>query len=132
NDGRLRASRADSRRDFRRSRARRRSPGQRCYHRRMRTTRAAFAFVALLLFTIGCAACEKGEAKIPNPIGPINTGGTPDVKNTNAGGTPDVKNTTAGGTPDGDKTNFGGTPDGDKTNAGGTPDVGKTNTGGKP
>jgi hypothetical protein len=90
--------------------------------------------LGLLVSACGLAACtglgKEGSAKIPNPVGPINTGGAPDLGKTNgklsAGGDPN-----AGGAPDPSKTNTGGAPDPGKTN-GTVGTGGPANTGGRP
>jgi hypothetical protein len=94
----------------------------------------ALVFVGLLV-----GACtglnKKGSADVPNPVGPINSSGKPDVDKTNGGldlgsapnlgGTPDVGNVNAGGTPDPNKSHgkIGNT---GAVNSGGRPDASKS------
>jgi hypothetical protein len=96
----------------------------------------------LLALFCGClllGACtgvgKKGTATIPNPVGPVNSSGKPDVDKTNGGldlgsdpnlgGAPNVTNVNGGGTPDPKKSHgkIGNVGD---TNAGGRPDASKS------
>ena len=97
--------------------------------------------IPLALFC-GClllGACtgldKKGTAAVPNPVGPINSSGKPDVDKTNGGlnlgsdpnlgGTPDVANVNAGGTPD-PKKSHGKIGNVGAANSGGRPDASKS------
>jgi hypothetical protein len=92
-------------------------------------------FFACLLLGACTGLGKKGSADVPNPVGPINSSGKPDVDKTNGGldlgsapnlgGTPDVGNVNAGGTPDPNKSHgkIGNT---GAVNSGGRPDASKS------
>lgn len=92
-------------------------------------------FLCACLILGACTGLDKkGSAEVPNPVGPINSAGKPDVDKTNGGldlgsapnlgGTPDVTNINAGGTPDAKKTNTKTGPG--AANSGGRPDASKS------
>ena len=91
-------------------------------------------FCAALLLAACTGLGKKGSATVPNPVGPVNSSGKPDVDKTNGGldlgsdpnlgGTPDVTNINAGGTPDAKKTNTKTGPA--AANSGGRPDASKS------
>lgn len=100
----------------------------------MRALLGIFAAACVLL-----GACtglsKKGSADIPNPVGPLNSAGKPDVDKTNGGlnlgsdpnlgGTPDVANVNAGGAPD-PKKSHGKVGNVGAANSGGRPDASKS------
>lgn len=92
-------------------------------------------FCASLLLG-GCTGLgKKGSAKVPNPVGPVNSSGKPDTDKTNGGlnlgsdpnlgGTPDVGNSNSGGTPD-PKKSHGEVGNVGASNGGGRPDASKS------
>jgi hypothetical protein len=92
-------------------------------------------FCACLLLGACTGLCKKGTADIPNPVGPLNSSGKPDIDKTNGGlslgsdpnlgGTPDVKNVNAGGAPD-PKKSHGKIGNVGAANSGGRPDASKS------
>lgn len=102
----------------------------------MRSTRSVLVVAAAVLALFACTGLgKKGSADVPNPVGPVNSGGKPDVNKSegtiglgsapNLGGAPDVTNINAGGKPDPNKShgqigNVG------AANSGGRPDVSKS------
>lgn len=94
-------------------------------------------FLCTLVLLCACTGFDKkGSAEVPKPVGPVNSGGTPDFDKTkadlgqalggdpNAGGAPDVGNTNAGGAPNVKKTNTKTGPG--QSNTGGKADVSKS------
>lgn len=94
-----------------------------------------FAVLVLLLLGACTGLDKKGTAEIPNPVGPLNSAGKPDLGKTkgelglggdpNAGGTPDVGNTNASGAPD-PKKSHGKVGNVGPANSGGRPDASKS------
>jgi len=102
----------------------------------MRSLLCVFAAGVLLVFVACTGLDKKGSAEVPTPVGPINSGGTPDLSKTkgdldqalggepNAGGAADVSHTNTGGAPNVKKTNTKTGPG--QSNTGGKADVSKS------
>ena len=88
------------------------------------------AFVACLVLGACTGLNKKGSADVPNPVGPVNSAGKPDVDKTN-GGLDLGSDPNLGGAPDVTNINGGGTPD-PKKSTGKIGNVGAANSGGRP